>query len=65
MSVSEQDAIAAVDMVIARTGMQVSEEERARLIRLYPFTAELSERLRMVEARYEEPAMIYPAATAD
>jgi hypothetical protein len=45
--------------------MQVSEEERARLIRLYPFTAELSERLRMVEARYEEPAMIYPAAVRD
>jgi hypothetical protein len=62
MSVRETDAATAVDVVIARTGMQVSDEERARLIRLYPLTVEISERLQMVEARYEEPAMVYLAA---
>jgi hypothetical protein len=65
MSVSESEATAAVDVVITRTGMVVSEEERARLIRLYPLVRERTERLRMVEARYADPAMIYPAAVHD
>ncbi|MFN8634760.1 MAG: hypothetical protein U0893_12965 [Chloroflexota bacterium] len=62
MSVSESEARAAVEAVIARTGMQVSDEERERLVRLYPLVRERTEALRMVETRYAEPAIIYPAA---
>jgi hypothetical protein len=65
MSASESEAAAAVEAVIARTGMVVSEEERERLIRLYPLIKERNEQLRMVEARYADPAMVYPALTHD
>jgi hypothetical protein len=65
MNVTESEALAAVDAVIARTGMQVSEEERVRLVRLYPQIRERNEALRMVEARYADPAMVYPAAPHD
>ena len=62
MSVPESAAEAAVDTVVTRTGMQVTEEERERLVRLYPLIRERTEALRMVEARYADPAMVYPAA---
>jgi len=65
MSVHENEAAAAVEAVLTRTGMTVSAEERERLIRLYPLIKERADQLRMVEARYAEPAMIYPAAPHD
>jgi hypothetical protein len=55
------DATAMVDMVLARTGLPVSAEERERLIRLYPNIAEWTDGLRIAETRYAEPALIYPA----
>ena len=36
--------------------------ERERLIRFYPLIRDWMEQLRMVEARYEEQVLIYPAA---
>ena len=57
-----EDAITAVDAILARTGIPVSERERERLIRFYPLVREWMEQLRMVEARYEEPVLIYQAA---
>ncbi|HZO25323.1 MAG TPA: hypothetical protein VFH48_04945 [Chloroflexota bacterium] len=55
------DAAAQVDMVLARTGLPVTPEERERLIRVYPMVAEWTGGLRLPETRYAEPALIYPA----
>jgi hypothetical protein len=56
------DAAAMVDMVLARTGLPVTPEERERLIQIYPMIAEWTDGLRLPETRYAEPAVIYPAA---
>lgn len=58
---STPDAAAQVDLVLAKTGMPVTPEERERLIRIYPMIAEWTTGLRLVETRYAEPALIYPA----
>jgi hypothetical protein len=55
------DAAAQVDLVLARTGLPVTPEERERLIRVYPVIAEWTAALRLPETRYAEPALIYPA----
>ena len=55
------DVAAQVDLVLARTGLPVTPEERERLIRVYPTIAEWTGALRLPEARYAEPALIYPA----
>ena len=55
------DVAAQVDLVLARTGLPVTPEERERLIRMYPVIAEWTGGLRLPEARYAEPALIYPA----
>ena len=55
------DPAAHVDLVLARSGLPVSPEERERLIRLYPTIAEWTGAVRVAEARYAEPALIYPA----
>ena len=58
-------AATAVDSILAQNGIPVSEAERERLIRFYPQVRGWMERLRMVEARYADPALIYPAAPRD
>ena len=55
------DAAAQVDLVLARTGLPVTPEERERLIRVYPMIVEWTTALRLPETRYAEPALIYPA----
>jgi hypothetical protein len=55
------EAAAQVDLVLARTGLPVTPEERERLIRLYPTLAEWTGAVRLPETRYAEPAVIYPA----
>ena len=55
------DVAAQVDLVLARTGLPVTPEERERLIRVYPMIAEWTDGLRLPETRYAEPALIYPA----
>jgi hypothetical protein len=55
------DVAAQVDLVLARTGLPVSAEERERLIRVYPMIEEWTSGLRLPETRYAEPAVIYPA----
>ena len=62
--VSAEEA-AAVDAILSRTGIPVSAAERERLIRFYPLVRDWMEQLRMVEARYAEPVLIYPAARRD
>jgi hypothetical protein len=62
MSENTADGVAAqVDLVLARTGLPVTPEERERLIRVYPMLAEWTGALRLPETRYAEPALIYPA----
>ena len=56
------DAADQVDLVLARTGLPVTPEERERLIRVYPMIAEWTGAVRLPETRYAEPALIYPAA---
>ena len=65
VSATPEDAAAAVAAILARTCLPVSEAERERLIRFYPIIRGWAERLRMVEARYADPAMVYPAAVHD
>jgi hypothetical protein len=62
MSDPTTDAESQVDLVLARTGLPVTPEERERLIRLYPLIQEWTSALRLPETRYAEPALIYPAA---
>ncbi len=50
-----------VDRILARAGLPVTEEERARLIRIYPIVSEWTSAVRLAETRYAEPALIYPA----
>ena len=50
-----------VDRILARAGLPVTEEERERLIRLYPMVSEWTSAVRLAETRYAEPALIYPA----
>ena len=64
-NMSPEEAATAVDMILARNGLPVSPAERERLIRFYPLIRDWMEQLRMVEARYEEPVLIYPAAPRD
>ena len=56
------EAATAVDAILSRTGIPVSAAERERLIRFYPLVRDWMDQLRMVEARYAEPVLIYPAA---
>jgi hypothetical protein len=50
-----------VDRILARAGLPVTEEERTRLIQLYPMVSEWTSAVRLAETRYAEPALIYPA----
>lgn len=62
MSDTSTDAATQVDLVLARTGLPVTPEERERLIRIYPLIQEWTSGVRLPETRYAEPALIYPAA---
>jgi aspartyl-tRNA(Asn)/glutamyl-tRNA(Gln) amidotransferase subunit A len=61
---SEPDAgaLAAVDAILERARLPVSDEDRARLGRVYPTLRELADRIRDVELGPQEPALIFPAA---
>jgi hypothetical protein len=51
------------DALIARARLPLSDDERERLARLYPVVEAQVAELRLPEARYAEPADIFPAAT--
>ncbi len=57
------NAEAQVALVLQRTGLPVTPEERDRLVRLFPSIREWTDGLRLEETRYAEPALIFPAAT--
>jgi hypothetical protein len=58
---SIEESESAITALLARTGFPVSDEERERLVRLYPLMKARSQQLRMIEARYADPAMVYAA----
>ena len=64
-NMSPDDAATAVDAILTRTGIPVSAAERERLIRFHPLVRGWMEELRMAEARYAEPVLVYPAAPRD
>ena len=57
------NAAAQVALVLQRTGLPVTPEERDRLVRIFPSIKEWTDGLRLEEARYAEPALIFPAST--
>lgn len=57
----EQSAAAAVDGILARAGLPVTDAERHRLARIYPDIRRLIEQVRAVDPGQAEPALIFPA----
>ena len=53
------DAAAIIDQRLARDGVTVDQEERARLIDLVPVTQEWVRRISVPEARDAEPALTH------
>jgi hypothetical protein len=51
-----------VDAAITRARLRLSDEEYERLVRQYALIQEQMAALRLAEARYLEPAVIYSAA---
>ena len=60
MSESSIDAAAIIDQRLARDGVTIDEEERARLIDLVPMAQEWVRRITIPETRYAEPALTHP-----
>ncbi len=61
MSDHDKKDAAAVDQMLARAGLTITDEERAYYIRAYPILNESLTHLRIPEARNADPATIYPA----
>ena len=59
MSESSIDAAAIVDQRLARDGVTVDEEERARLVNLVPVAQEWVRRISGPETRYAEPVLTH------
>ena len=57
------NAEAQVALVLQRTGLPITPEERDRLVRIFPAVKEWTAGLRLAETRYAEPALIFPATT--
>ncbi len=55
------NAEAQVALVLQRTGLPVTPDERDRLVRIFPAIREWTDGLRLAETRYAEPALIFPA----
>ena len=60
MSESSIDAAAIIDQRLARDGVTIDEEERARLIELVPMAQEWVRKISVPETRYAEPALTHP-----
>jgi len=59
MSESNVDAAAIIDQRLARDGVTLDQEERARLIELVPLVQEWVRRITIPETRYAEPALTH------
>jgi hypothetical protein len=65
MSDATLDAAAGVDLILRRSGLRVTDEERGRLVGIYPVLQDLAEQMRLAETRRAEPAVVYPAVAKD
>jgi hypothetical protein len=59
MSESTIDAAAIIDQRLARDGITLGEEERARLIDLVPVAREWVRKITIPETRYAEPGLTH------
>jgi hypothetical protein len=59
---TDSDVSHVVDDILARANLPVTEDERARLVRIYSLLREQVAALRAADFRYREPAVIFPAA---
>ncbi len=57
----KNDAAMAVEHILAIAGLTLTDEERDFFVRTYPRLQEALTALRIPEARYAEPMLIYPA----
>lgn len=55
----------ALDFLLARAGLALTEAEKAELKRVYPRIAQMAERVRQPRGRMAEPAHVYNFAAAD
>jgi hypothetical protein len=55
----------AFEFLLARAGLQLTEEQKAELKGIYPGVAEMAERVRKPRGRMAEPAHIYDFAEED
>jgi aspartyl-tRNA(Asn)/glutamyl-tRNA(Gln) amidotransferase subunit A len=55
-------ALAAVDAIVEGGRMNLSDEDRLRLARVYPGLRELADRIREVDVSVQEPALVFPAS---
>jgi hypothetical protein len=51
----------AVDTILGLARLSIADDEYERMVRLYPLLREHLAELRIPEARYAQPADIYPA----
>ena len=58
---SEAQVRGAVDAVLGRERLEVTPEDYERLLRDYPIMRQQLLELRLEEARYVEPAIVYSA----
>ena len=61
MTDATDDIRMAVHHVLTTKGLLVTDAEREGLERTYPVLQKMTAALRIPEARYAEPALIYPA----
>ena len=55
----------ALDFLLARAGLALTEAEKAELKRVYASIAQMAERVRQPRGRMAEPAHVYNFAAAD
>ena len=57
----QPDTKVAVDTILGRAQLPMTDQEYTALLAMYPFLRERTATLRMPEVRYGEPALIYSA----
>ena len=54
-----------ISLILKWANLKVSAEEYAALVQSYPDVKRLVQRLRLLEVRYTEPAVIYSASPSE
>ena len=61
MAMTQEEADTAVRVLLKAAGMNLTEEQIAGYVRIYPILREGADSLYIPEARYESPAVIFSA----